>query len=429
MGSLSAGGAFISQLGLSPWFVYSVASLAFYPTICSSLRFQRLKSMRRRFNYLDRDSLSRMTNEDAQKIVHAVSVYEFPLLYDLALKYAIFKSYTIDQIGNLLYRVSDLSRPTEASKRYDDTSVLLTSLHRWRLQLCHFCPGSDTLALSIARTNFMHNPYLQSGKIKNEDMLYVLFDSMYEPVRFMKLYEWRELSDMEVAAFATVWRYLGDMMEIDFKAELGKDEWKDGIKFFDDMVIWAKDFQMKHLEPSPSIIKLGETLRDLLLSTYPKFMQGPMKKILMVLVGERLRHVFGFDEPGMLETSVTYIFLLVRQFVLRYLTLPRIFPEQYISQPDDVTGRIQHYKWLKDPWYTPATFWSRWGPEAWFRRAFDLKIAGDGGEVMRPGGFLFEDIGPRNKIGKGMEETVQLARIAHTRVAAGGCPFALPRKF
>lgn len=47
--------------------------------------------MRRRFNYPDRESLSRMTNEDAQKIVHAVSVYEFPLLYDLALKYAIFK--------------------------------------------------------------------------------------------------------------------------------------------------------------------------------------------------------------------------------------------------------------------------------------------------------------------------------------------------
>lgn len=157
-----------------------------------------------------------------------------------------------------------------------------------------FAPGSDTLANSIARTNFMHNPYLQSGKIKNEDMLYVLFDNMYEPVRFMKLYEWRELSDMEVAAFATVWRYLGDMMEIDFKAELGKDEWKDGIEFFDDMVIWAKDFQMKHLEPSPSITKLGITLRDLLLSAYPEFMRGPMNKILMVLIGERLRNVFGY---------------------------------------------------------------------------------------------------------------------------------------
>lgn len=309
-----------------------------------------------------------------------------------------------------------------------------------------FPPGSDTLAHSIARTNFMHNPYLQSGKIKNEDMLYVLFDNMYEPVRFMKLYEWRELSDMEVAAFATVWRYLGDMLEIDFKAELGKDEWKDGIEFFDDMVIWAKDFQMKHLEPSPSITNLGQTLRDLLLSAYPEFMRGPMNKILMVLVGERLRNIFGyadelssftnailtrgrsFEEPGILETSITYTFLLVRKFVLRYLTLPRIFPEQYISQPDAVTGRIQHYKWLKDPWYAPATFWSRWGPEAWFRRAFGLKIAGVGGEVMRPGGFLFEDIGPRNKMGKGMEETAQLARIAHTRVVAGGCPFALPRK-
>ncbi|KAM0255728.1 hypothetical protein ACHAQJ_005482 [Trichoderma viride] len=412
---------FISQLGLSPWLLYSMAGFTSYVILCSSLRYQRLNSMRKRFNYPDRKSLSRMTNEDAQKILHTVSVYEFPFLYDLSLKYAIFKSYAIDNIGNLLYRVSDLSRPTEASKRYDDTSVLLTSF-------VTFAPGSETLASSIARTNFMHNPYLQSGKIMNEDMLYVLFDNMYEPVRFMRLYEWRELLDMEIAAFTTVWKYLGDMMEIDFKTELGKDEWKDGIEFFDDMVIWAKELQMKHLDPSPSISKLGTILRDLLLSAYPEFMRRPLNKIFMVLVGERLRNVFGFDEPGLLETSFIYTFLLTRQFVLCYLTLPRIFPERFIDQPDAVTGHIRHHKWLKDPWYSPATFWSRWGPEAWFRRAFGLKIAGDGGDAMKPNGFLFEVIGPRNKMGQGMDETALLAKVAQTKVALAGCPFALPRK-
>lgn len=192
-----------------------------------------------------------------------------------------------------------------------------------------FAPGSDTLAHSIARTNFMHNPYLQSGKIKNEDMLYVLFDNMYEPVRFMKLYEWRELSDMEVAAFATVWRYLGDMLEIDFKAELGKDEWKDGIEFFDDMVIWAKDFQMKHLEPSASITNLGETLRDLLLSAYPEFMRGPMNKILMVLVGERLRNVFGYVDGSPLFTGA----ILTRTQFCRTRNAGDILHIQFPSYP------------------------------------------------------------------------------------------------
>lgn len=47
--------------------------------------------MRKRLNYPDRESLSRMTNEDAQKIVYYLSIYEFPVLYDFSLRYAIFK--------------------------------------------------------------------------------------------------------------------------------------------------------------------------------------------------------------------------------------------------------------------------------------------------------------------------------------------------
>lgn len=47
--------------------------------------------MRKRLNFPDRESLSRMTNEDAQKIVSYISTYEFPLLYDFSLRYAIFK--------------------------------------------------------------------------------------------------------------------------------------------------------------------------------------------------------------------------------------------------------------------------------------------------------------------------------------------------
>lgn len=93
-----------------------------------------------------------------------------------------------------------------------------------------------------------------------------------------------------------------------------------------------------------------------------------------------------------------------------------------------MTGRIKHYHFLKDPWYAPATFWARWGPEALFRRACGLKVAGDGGEAMLPDGFLFEDIGPRNEMGKGVEETARLAKAAQSKVSASACPFALPKK-
>ncbi|EHK15613.1 uncharacterized protein TRIVIDRAFT_74437 [Trichoderma virens Gv29-8] len=417
----SSGDGLASRLGLSPWLLYSIAGFTCYAILCSSLRFQRLKTMRKRLNFPDRESLSRMSNEDAQKIVSYISLYEFPLLYDFSLRYAIFKTYAIDNIGNLLYKVSDLAKPSEASKRYDDTQVLFASY-------AEFPPGSEYLAKSVARTNFLHNPYRQSGKIRNEDMLYVLFESMYQPIRFMRLYEWREMADMEVAAVAMFWKYIGEMMEIDYEAELGKNQWKDGIEFLEDVEQWAIEYENKHLGPSPDIAKLGQVLVDLLLSAYPAFSREPGYKILMVLMGERMRHAFSFPEPGVPESALTYPLLLARKLFIRYLCLPRIYPAKFIGKPDPVTGRIQHYHYLKDPWYAPPTFWSRWGPEGLMRRAFGLKVAGDGGEAMMPDGFLFEDVGPRDKMGKGIDETARLARVAQTKVSASACPFALPRK-
>lgn len=85
------GDGLASRLGTSPWVLYSVAGFTLYAALCSSLRFRRLKAMRKRLNYPDRESLSRMTNEDAQKIVQYLSLYEFPILYDFSLRYAIFK--------------------------------------------------------------------------------------------------------------------------------------------------------------------------------------------------------------------------------------------------------------------------------------------------------------------------------------------------
>lgn len=54
------------------------------------------------------------------------------------------------------------------------------------------------------------------------------------------------------------------------------------------------------------------------------------------------------------------------------------------------------------PWYNPSTFWTRWGPEAWARRLTGGFVAGD--EVHMPGGFLWNEIGPKATVGKGQKE-------------------------
>lgn len=109
---------------------------------------------------------------------------------------------------------------------------------------------------------------------------------------------------------------------------------------------------------------------------------------------------------------------------MRYLALPRFTPYTYMSEPDPKTGRMYQHNWILEPWYARVTFWSRWGPEALFRRAFGLMNPGDGGAEMKPEGFLIEDLGPRRKMGKGVEETARLAGIAHMKVSLNKCPFS-----
>ncbi|KAK5989919.1 ER-bound oxygenase mpaB' [Cladobotryum mycophilum] len=404
-------------LGVKPLTIGLTAGFVGYLILCSSLRFQRLKSVRRRYNYPDRESLSRMTNSDARDILETVSLLEFPLLFDLSLRFALFKTYANDNVGNLLYSASDLAKPTQSSKRYDDTAVMYGCMFK-------FSPGSKELSQTIGRVNFLHNPYIKAGKIQNQDLLYVLFESMYEPVHFMRLYEWRELADVEVAAIAMVWKYIGEMMEIDYKAELGKDQWKDGVEFMEDVKAWAQKYQDEHLRPSPEIARVGQVSMELLLSSYPKFTRSQVSQTLLVLMGERMRWAFGFPEPGVAVTAFTFSALLIRKLFIRYLCLPRFSPLHLIGDPDPQTGRIQQFRYMKDPWYNPVTFWSRWGPEALVQRAFGLSIPGDGGPEMKPEGFLFTEIGPRAKVGKGAEETGRLAEVAHTKISPTSCPFS-----
>jgi hypothetical protein len=156
-----------------------------------------------------------------------------------------------------------------------------------------FRPHDEEFLKAVARMNFLHAPYIKSGKILNEDLLYVLWASMAEPVRFMRLYEWRALTDMEHAAVGALWKHIGDLMGIDYEAELGRNTWTDGIEFMDEVTAWASKYEDKYMHPYPEVRKLGEVLMDLLLTSYPKFARPMAHQISLVLMGDRMRHAFG----------------------------------------------------------------------------------------------------------------------------------------
>ncbi|POR38739.1 Uncharacterized protein TPAR_01053 [Tolypocladium paradoxum] len=410
-----------------------------YATVCSVLRFRRLNDIRSRYNFPDRASFSRMTHADAQAIIYTVFSFEFPLFYDLALRYALFKTYAIENIAKLLVSVSDLAKSSQAPKRYEDTEIIFawyislsilrsgTLLMLTLLSFALFPPSSPLLHKAVARMNYLHAPYIKSKRILNQDLLYVLYTAMVEPIRFIRLYEWRSLTELEVAAQATLWKYIGDMMGIDYAEQLGKNEWNDSIEFMEDVTRWACKYEDSYMLPLPEVQHIGAVLVDLLLSAYPKTMRPLGYQMILVLMGEKMRYAFGFQEPGVAISALTYVLLLSRQIFIRYLALPRLSPMRYVADPDPKTGRMHHTHYLKEPWYTPATMWARWGPVAWVTRAAGGMIPGDGGAEMKPEGFLFEDLGPRCQMGQGYEETAQMeeqVRLVTTRT--GTCPFSIP---
>lgn len=60
-------------------------------------------------------------------------------------------------------------------------------------------PTSERATSAIARMNWLHGRYQKAGKISNDDMLYTLALFLLEPERWIRLYEWRDLTEMEIA--------------------------------------------------------------------------------------------------------------------------------------------------------------------------------------------------------------------------------------
>lgn len=62
-----------------------------YLALVRSLRYRREASMRKKFNFPNRASMARMTNDEAQEIIKYVAGYEMPHMQILGLEFALFK--------------------------------------------------------------------------------------------------------------------------------------------------------------------------------------------------------------------------------------------------------------------------------------------------------------------------------------------------
>lgn len=153
-------------------------------------------------------------------------------------------------------------------------------------------PTSDLCVKAISRMNTLHDKYKKAGRISNADFLYTLSVCVTEPIRFIHMYEWRRLNDMEVNAIGCFWKSLGDAMDIEYKGYLSKDSWKDGIEFVDDITAWAKSYEIEAMKPARSNTYPAQALFDLLLYHVPTFAKPFAIEVATVLMGDRVRDAF-----------------------------------------------------------------------------------------------------------------------------------------
>lgn len=155
-----------------------------------------------RFAWLRRiAALDPVHPDEAEEIHRITAAIEFPWDVRQALGLALFRTYAVPSVGELLARTGEFTQHTQ--KRYDDTVLLLGATVDRGLD----DPDSRT---AIRRMNQMHRRY----GIANQDMLYVLSTFVVTPLRWLDEFGWRRLHPHERRAAVTHYRALGRRMGI-----------------------------------------------------------------------------------------------------------------------------------------------------------------------------------------------------------------------
>jgi hypothetical protein len=137
----------------------------------------------------------------------------------------------------------------------------------------------------------MHRHYRQLGKIADSDLLYTLSLFALEPARWISRYEWRTLSDLELCAVGTLWKALGDALEIPSDELLSNfsAEKRNGIEWLNALDEWSRNYEAAHMVPATSNKRLADSTFKLILFKLPSRFHGFGRNLLATLLDDKLR--------------------------------------------------------------------------------------------------------------------------------------------
>ena len=253
----------------------------------------------RRIGDLDPDA-------DYVEISRITATHEFPWDVRQALSLALYRTYAVPSIGELLARTREFHDRTH--KRYADTGLILDAILEHGF-------ASPTGRAAIRRMNQMHGAHA----ISNDDMRYVLSTFVVMPIRWIDRFGWRPLTEAERRAGANYWREVGRHMNI-----------KDSPATHQEFAAYLDAYEAEHFAYSPGGRAVSDATLALLLSFYPRPLAPLLRRFTLALLDPPLREAFRYPDPGRAVRAVAVGGLRARAVVERRLP-PRRRP-RYVRE-------------------------------------------------------------------------------------------------
>ncbi|MDH6282460.1 hypothetical protein M2280_003691 [Prescottella agglutinans] len=235
-----------------------------------------------------------------QDILRITAGYEFPWDYQRSLEFALFRTYCVPSISELLARTGEFEHRPQ--KRYDDTSLLMG-------ELVEHGYDSERGRQSLRNINRMHGRYT----ISNDDMRYVLSTFVYDPIDWIDRYGWRRLHPHERLASYHFYRQVGIRMGI-----------KDIPDSYQEFHRFKTDYEREHFVYSDDNHRIGTYTLRLFQSWYPAVLERPVAAAVYALIDDRMSTAFGFPKGSARLRAAAEAGLRARSGVVRLLPKRRV---------------------------------------------------------------------------------------------------------
>ena len=249
--------------------------------------------------------------QDHVEICHRLAGYDFPWELNRALELAIFRTFCVPQISQLLRQTGEFVHRSQ--KRYDDTGLILGNILKWGYD-------SPQGRAAIARMNRIH----QRFDICNEDFLYVLSVLIYEPVRWNQRYGWRLFTAAEKQALFEFWRVVGHRMEITNIPET-----------YEAFEQFNQAYEAEHFRYSPDNQVVGDAVVALMRSWLPAIAAPIVPTVVKAMMDTPMREALGWScPPSLVKWGVRQSFRWIRKS-LKWL--PRRRRSQFLVDAPNIT--------------------------------------------------------------------------------------------